>query len=153
MVTEPCACGCGELITHRTFYPSEIPIRGTKRYKRGHQLRGLSPSQETRQKIARFGNCNAHWKGGRMTDERGYIFIKCPNHPFRDNCNYVREQRLVMERALGRYLQPNEIVHHLNHNPSDNRIENLMLMSPSKHTSLHHTGMKYNHKIKLCETP
>jgi hypothetical protein len=33
-----------------------------------------------------------------------------------------------METQLGRYLRPEEVVHHMNHDRSDNRVENLMLL-------------------------
>ena len=38
------------------------------------------------------------------------------------------EHRMLMERRLGRQLTRNEVVHHINHNKLDNRIENLELM-------------------------
>jgi hypothetical protein len=45
--------------------------------------------------------------------------------------------RLTMERHLGRKLTYNEVVHHINGDTLDNRIENLQLMSRSEHSSFH----------------
>jgi hypothetical protein len=34
-----------------------------------------------------------------------------------------------MEAALGRYLRPEEVVHHIDGNPSNNRLDNLRLFA------------------------
>lgn len=44
---------------------------------------------------------------------------------------------VIMEEHIGRRLRPDECVHHINHDPSDNRIENLLLMTRSEHSKLH----------------
>jgi hypothetical protein len=45
--------------------------------------------------------------------------------------------RVVMERHLGRTLQSDELVHHINHDPFDNRIENLRVVSRADHKREH----------------
>ncbi len=48
-------------------------------------------------------------------DKRGYRFVYMPNHPNVRKDGYIQEHRLVMEKHLGRFLKPKEVVHHLNH--------------------------------------
>ena len=70
---------------------------------------------------------NHFWKGGKIIDKSGYVLLKDNSHPFCNSGGYVREQRLVMEKHLGRYLTATEVVHHKNKIRNDNRIENLEL--------------------------
>lgn len=91
--------------------------------------------------LGKFGKQSFGWKGGRIY-ERGYKLIIVPkNHPYgimkAGGNKYIREHRLVMEKHLGRYLKPEEVVHHINGNLLDNRIENLMILSNSLHCRLH----------------
>lgn len=77
------------------------------------------------------------FKTGEVKTKRGYIMILRHSHPFRDKNNRVGKHRLIIERKIGRYLKKNEVVHHKNQNPSDNRLKNLQLMTKSEHTKLH----------------
>jgi hypothetical protein len=78
-----------------------------------------------------------NWKGGIETNN-GYIRKYCLTHPYKGVKNKVYAHRLVMEKYLGRYLKPNERVHHINGVKKDNRIQNLMLFSnESEHQKFH----------------
>ena len=69
---------------------------------------------------------NYFWQGGYAVDEEGYILQHSPDHPNAVS-GYVRQHRLVMEKVLGRYLTPEEVVDHKNRDTSDNDPENLEL--------------------------
>ena len=73
------------------------------------------------------GSSNSNWRGGQTRHKKGYLMSRVLGHPRAGNGNYVFEHILVMERLLGRYLLPNESVHHLNGVRDDNRPENLEL--------------------------
>lgn len=47
------------------------------------------------------------------------------------------KHRAVMEEALGRELLTTEVVHHINRDPTDNRLENLQVLSHKEHTAIH----------------
>lgn len=70
---------------------------------------------------------NHFWSGGRTIDRRGYVLVKCPDHPNRTKAGYVREHRLVMEQHLGRLLRAEEVVHHIDCDRGNNSIGNLRL--------------------------
>lgn len=50
--------------------------------------------------------------------------------------------RLVVEEAIGRPLDRSEVVHHINGDKRDNRIENLEILSNSEHSREHGAGAR-----------
>lgn len=91
--------------------------------------------------FGKTGSDSPAYKSGRKVRPDGYIQVLAPDdHPARQNpYPYILEHRLVMEQHLGRYLRPEEVVHHKDGNPSNNVIENLELFeSQSAHISHGH---------------
>ena len=105
---------------------------------------GTHHSKEHKDKIRKALRGRYRRNGQHIT--RGYVYILTTDHPFSDSKHYVKRSHLVMEKIIGRYLTPKEIVHHRGinfpiksiENKQDDSPENLELFtSNSEHMKFH----------------
>jgi hypothetical protein len=96
---------------------------------------GRGMSGEANPMYGKRGALAPRWTGGRKVRKDGYVLVAAPaDHPYPSytkpsGAKYILEHRAVMEAALGRYLRPEEVVHHIDGNPSNNRLDNLRLFA------------------------
>lgn len=102
--------------------------------------KGKLPEQLKRTLGHLKGNKHPNWKGGKFIDTNGYVWVRLPNESYKTMQKpYIYEHRIIMEQHLGREIKKGEIIHHLNGNRSDNKLENLRLVSNhSKHMKTFH---------------
>lgn len=84
------------------------------------------------------GKCNPSFRCGRKIDRDGYVLISCPpGHPFaryRKSRSFgmILEHRKVMEDHLERYLEPQEVVDHVDGCTLHNDLSNLRVYSTNR---------------------
>jgi len=88
------------------------------------------------------GPANAKWNDGLSKHEEGYIKVRVGGgHPEADPNGYAYLHLLVWLAAGRPHPGPHELIHHVNETKTDNRVENLELLTRSTH-AVHHNASR-----------
>lgn len=124
-----CECGCGE------------PV---KAYNRSRPYLGHVKGEYPKRK-------NGH---NRRKNEKTilgeYEIIFMPSHPNAYSNGYVLKHIVIATKALGKPLPPNAQVHHINGNPLDNALNNLVICPDQHYHKLLHTR---TNALNTCGNP
>jgi hypothetical protein len=119
-----CQCGCGQKTLIATT--SDKRFERTKgqplRFIKGHQSRGQLMHK---------------WNNGR-TNDRKYPMVTVKGHPRATRDGYVRESIVIAEKALGKFLPPPGMVHHVDGNPANSSPSNLVICQDDAYHKLLH---------------
>ncbi len=78
------------------------------------------------------------WKPGGSVASNGYVKIRVgKGHPLADPNGYAYEHLVVWMAAGNQRPRKGEIIHHKNDDKTDNRIDNLQVMTRAEHNRLH----------------
>lgn len=128
------------------------PFSDAERVLRSKANKGKTLSEAQRAAISERNSCNYNGLNGyghTKMHNGGYVLVYVPKHPNAHKDGYAMLHTVIMERHIGRYLEPDEVVHHINHDRKDNRIENLQLMKAREHQSMH---MKEYHERRRLQS-
>ena len=90
------------------------------------------------------GEDHHNWKGGHLS-RSGYRIVSRPGN------NKIYEHRLIAEQMIGRPLAPDEVVHHIDANRSNNDPSNLVVMKRKEHDKLKDGARQYFYTNEDCE--
>lgn len=128
-----CQCGCGQktkICTHTDKRIKNHILGRPKDFVVGHAIRGPR---------------NPSYKGNKRFSKEGYVMVLSPYHPNKNSHGQVAEHTLVCEKELGRYLLPNEVVHHIDKNKSNNTPSNLIVFkNNTEHLLFHQKQRAYD---------
>ena len=72
-----------------------------------------------------------------LASKKGYWYIRMPSHPYADSQGRVPEHKLIVSEKIGRLLESDEMVHHLDLNKHNNDSDNLEVCKDGEHRRFH----------------
>jgi hypothetical protein len=99
-------------------------------YQQGHKIAG-----ENNGMWGRKGKDCPNWKGGRSVRKDGYVRVNIDG-------KRILEHRFLLEKE-GVEIE-GKVVHHIDHNPSNNSLENLMVFN----TQSEHVRYEHQNRVK-----
>lgn len=150
-----CECAiCGKKMYYKPSRIKNVKNGVTCSKECANKLKSSYMKGELNHQYGLTGNKNASFKGQEIISEYGYILEYCPGHPYphdrSNNTTRVFQHRLVIERNSDKFnddyfeiidgwkvLKPIYNVHHINEIKTDNRLENLQIITRSEHTTIH----------------
>ena len=83
-----------------------------------------------------------------------YKYANINGHTLSNKSNKVYEHIYVMCKHINRNLYPNEVVHHKDRDRSNNKLDNLLLLTQSEHMKLHQQedglSVEITNECKYC---
>jgi hypothetical protein len=141
-LTKPCD-RCGVSFT-RYYTPPNVPKCCSRVCAVARRVENPSPVTRAKLRKASRAESNGNWRGGlRVNRKQGRAFVRVPEgerhiHPTVYKDGYMLRYHYVWNRANpSNPVQKGEVIHHVNHDSLDDRIENLEKTTQSEHISEH----------------
>jgi hypothetical protein len=96
-----------------------------------------------------LGDKHHNWKGGINMSNNGYLYIYQRSNKRSDKKGYMPVHIFVAEIILGRPLNAEEIIHHINEIKTDNNPNNLYLFESATEHRRYHMLLRYGRCTRI----